>query len=114
MSEREELVKLLFVHDVSNRAADTAPEIAALCESAADAILAAGYHKEESDEDAALDLLDAVLALHKVEKNAWPRDGYTHYWPWGEKLISGWATGCPTCRTEGSCPTRLAIEGGER
>lgn len=43
--EREALAKILWIHDVSNHAASAAPEIGRLCDSAADAILAAGFHR---------------------------------------------------------------------
>lgn len=45
MSARDELGKLLFTLPVSDRAADTAPEIMRACDEAADAILDAGYRK---------------------------------------------------------------------
>ena len=44
-TERDELGKLLFTLPVSDRAADTAPEILDKCDASADAILAAGYRK---------------------------------------------------------------------
>ncbi|MDQ0854807.1 hypothetical protein QFZ79_002918 [Arthrobacter sp. V4I6] len=45
MSARDELGKLLFTLPVSDRAAETAPEIMRLCDEAAEAMLDAGYRR---------------------------------------------------------------------
>jgi hypothetical protein len=48
MNEVEALGKMLFTLPVSDRAAETAPEIMRLCDEAAEAILDAGYTKRET------------------------------------------------------------------
>ena len=60
MSARDDLGKLLFTLPVSDRAADTAPEIMTLCDEAAEAILENGYRKPRT-----VTTRDEVLALHE-------------------------------------------------
>jgi hypothetical protein len=93
---RNELSKLLFSLPVSNRAADTAPEIGKLCADAADAILAAGYVKPRTvdtfEELQALPIGSVIrTAGHTcdhgakfppriAEKTSMDHAGEVHYW----------------------------------
>lgn len=52
-----------------------------------------------------------ALELHPVEE--WPVPGYHHRFITGQKAPSGWRTGCPTCRTDGPCPTRVLLLKGD-
>lgn len=90
---RSELGKLLFGHPVSDLSGNTAPEIMDQCESAAEAILAAGYRKSHT-----ITNIDEASDLHaySVVKDAHDdcylkqEDGWLAFGSTGQFLTPGW------------------------
>lgn len=73
---REALAKILWMHDVSNHAAHTAPEIGALCDSAADTIIAAGWRPplpapSDDERETLLNVLDEHGTEERMHDGRW-------------------------------------------